>query len=1227
MRKRLTAIFLSLLLLIGTLPVVTVGAADAAAPAAYKTFYVSPNGNDDADGSEKTPFKTLERARDEVRKYNKTMTGDIVINLLPGRYERTERFELEPEDSGFNGFDVIWRGIDKENLATISGATQIDGKWTEDEYGIWHTKADNLEFAREMFINGKTTVRARTPKTVYGNKKYTDPNDPEKELGFYIDKSKVGLFENPEDVEMHQSHTWKSAYMHFDNILQDPENPDQVIVIMDDAYWALTMETSAGTNEPHWMRGFLVENAYELLDEPGEFYFNKKTKILSYYPREGENMNTAEVLIPQINQLLYVRGENYQDEIHNIRFENIKFAHTTNTLYEKISYSQGQGEYVYTSETGYRMGIATNLVSWASNVHFDSCVFYGLSAMGLHFKEGVHDSSVKGCVFSDLGATGFAAGTIAQYDLRKPKNPDGLGDVAWQAAWEASNRIPAYEGTSRRTIYEFESLNTLRDDEENYTKVGGGWYSKYGRNQDVNHFIKVDFDRMYTLETVKFSFPSDATAEEKSNFEILVSKDYDFKDAKVLTTVGKNSDNIIEVPVKDGEEYRYVMIRKTIKGEALAVNGVWAMSKDRGPRGDMGLGRDYEVSNNLFERCAQQLWNTYPIWINFTYNVDVLHNEIYDAPYSGISIGWGWDRWPNVLVGKNTIANNRIDNVMRYVNDGGGIYIFGKQWGTVLRENYITNVFNLEAGLYFDNGTTGVTANDNICVNTGDAWILNGGTRDNEMYGLWSDMGSYQIASDEYQEIGYTADEAKLFSMSSRPDEVTRIMGEAGLEPQWGWIKDRAFEENKSYVLYGPDGSESYHVTKEEGVKAPKRINDDIKIANSMIKSGSFGYLPWQYAPEMKAELEYWVERASSSTDRSDDVAGGHIEEMFWLERAIVAANESVVHPSYEEMVEMCDEIIEKATTNKVWGGYDKSAMAKFKKAVADVKATPPPDEGAKAIAAGKLENIYAEVVAKCYTAEIRGFKYGDAETAIDAKGKKVTVYLPKETDRKAIIPEIEVNETAKVAVEVSSINWTKDTVKVPLFETNLRKYDYWTVEFKDMVAQTTNSTVSTDPGNWVKGNLNTSFGNGNGIISVSPWHDAAMCKEPVGNEINFELWAQREDKAEGIGVIFAAQTTDIEAFGTASINAHYLLTVQGQSLNLYKVDGGVRTLCATAKGIAFEYGKFNPFTIKITEEGKVDRIKVYIDGDMVMDTLAEEHIDDTGYFGILTRQVGVKVR
>ena len=44
-------------------------------------YYVSADGNDSGNGSKETPFATIERARDEARKYNDNMTGDILIHI------------------------------------------------------------------------------------------------------------------------------------------------------------------------------------------------------------------------------------------------------------------------------------------------------------------------------------------------------------------------------------------------------------------------------------------------------------------------------------------------------------------------------------------------------------------------------------------------------------------------------------------------------------------------------------------------------------------------------------------------------------------------------------------------------------------------------------------------------------------------------------------------------------------------------------------------------------------------------------------------------------------------------------------------------------------------------------------------------------------------------------------------------------------------------------------
>ena len=53
-------------------------------------------------------------------------------------------------------------------------------------------------------------------------------------------------------------------------------------------------------------RWYYLENALELLDQPGEWYLDRKTGTLSYWPRPGEDMTNPQVFAPVLQQFLIV---------------------------------------------------------------------------------------------------------------------------------------------------------------------------------------------------------------------------------------------------------------------------------------------------------------------------------------------------------------------------------------------------------------------------------------------------------------------------------------------------------------------------------------------------------------------------------------------------------------------------------------------------------------------------------------------------------------------------------------------------------------------------------------------------------------------------------------------------------------------------------------------------------------------------------------------------------
>lgn len=115
------------------------------------------------------------------------------------------------------------------------------------------------------------------------------------------------------------------------------------------------------------------------------------------------------------------------------------------------------------------------------------------------------------------------------------------------------------------------------------------------------------------------------------------------------------------------------------------------------------------------------------IWIGQSYSNRILHNEISDFYYTGISIGWTWG-YGKSLAGGNRVEFNHVHHIgVRSNGDGpvlsdmGGIYTLGIQHGTVIRNNLWHDIAGYRYGgwgIYFDEGSTGILAENNLVYRT-----------------------------------------------------------------------------------------------------------------------------------------------------------------------------------------------------------------------------------------------------------------------------------------------------------------------------------------------------------------------------------------------------------------------------------------------------------------------------------------------------------------------------
>src|SRR5699024_3271282 len=77
----------------------------------------------------------------------------------------------------------------------------------------------------------------------------------------------------------------------------------------------------------------VVENIYEELDTPGEWYLDRQTDTLYYYPPDSINMESARIEVSGLNHLMEFRGSQ-SNPVRNIVIDGLTFAHTGRTFLE-----------------------------------------------------------------------------------------------------------------------------------------------------------------------------------------------------------------------------------------------------------------------------------------------------------------------------------------------------------------------------------------------------------------------------------------------------------------------------------------------------------------------------------------------------------------------------------------------------------------------------------------------------------------------------------------------------------------------------------------------------------------------------------------------------------------------------------------------------------------------------------------------------------------------------
>ena len=424
-------------------------------------IWISPKGSDFNDGTRQSPKATLTSALRQAREWRRTednrIQGGITIYMEGGTYAFHEPVFIRPEDSGTKESPTIIRSVGDEKVI-LSGGISINGWKKQGKVWVADVPAFNgrpLDF-RQLWVNGKKAVRARDVEDFEKMNRICSV-DEKNEILYVPAVSIRRLIDNKGNLkakyaEMVLHQMWCVANLRIRSVevqgdsaairFHQPESRIQF-----EHPWPRPMVTTDGHNS-----AFYLTNARELQDVPGEWYHDIDARKIYYYPREGEKMQEAEVIVPAVETLVRVEGTLDRPVCH-IRFEKITFSYTTWMRPSEKGHVPLQAGMYLTD--GYRIdpkmqrnylnhlldnqgwlgrpAAAVRVVA-ARQIDFERCRFEHLGSTGLDYEEAVQGGVVRGCLFRDIAGNGLLVGSFspAAHETHLPYDPADRREVCTQ---------------------------------------------------------------------------------------------------------------------------------------------------------------------------------------------------------------------------------------------------------------------------------------------------------------------------------------------------------------------------------------------------------------------------------------------------------------------------------------------------------------------------------------------------------------------------------------------------------------------------------------------------------------------------------------------------------------------------------------------------------------------------------------------------------------------------
>ena len=283
--------------------------------AAGVELWVSPGGNDTAAGTKAKPLKTLDGARRAVCRHDRRGREPITVLLQSGVYYLPETVVFTAKDCGTKDAPITYAAAEGAKVV-ISGGQRVRLDWQPLAGGTLRAAVPEGFTSDQLFVNGRRQHMARFPNYDPGAQYFQ---------GFSAgctSPERVRRWSNPAGGFVHAMHRSLWGDMHWK--ITGKSGDDKLKMV---GGWQNNRQMGA-----HKKYRF-VENIFEELDAPGEWYHDAGKNVLYFRPPEGVDPKRACVEVVRLRHLVEFRGD-AGSPVKHITLCGLTLTHTARTFME-----------------------------------------------------------------------------------------------------------------------------------------------------------------------------------------------------------------------------------------------------------------------------------------------------------------------------------------------------------------------------------------------------------------------------------------------------------------------------------------------------------------------------------------------------------------------------------------------------------------------------------------------------------------------------------------------------------------------------------------------------------------------------------------------------------------------------------------------------------------------------------------------------------------------------